>query len=391
MKTINNLQISGKRVLIRVDVNVPLDNQKQITDDTRIREALPTIAHAIKEGAKVIIASHLGRPEGKVSPEFSLLPAAKSLQTYLKRPVILANDCIGPDVSAMVSKMQPGDVILLENLRFHPEEEKNDDAFAQKLAALCDVYVNDAFAVSHRKNASVEAITRFAPLSVAGFLLEKEINYFEKAMKNPDRPLVAVVGGAKVSTKLAALENMMNQVDTFIIGGAMANTFLASIGLDMGKSKIESGLMDVAKKIMEKAAQRKVKFYLPVDVVVADRFDPAASVKVTPVQEVPSDWMALDIGPSSSLLFSEILENAKTVVWNGPVGAFEMPPFASGTLGIANALAGSKALTIIGGGDTVAAVYQSGQADKMSYISTGGGAFLELLEGKSLPGVDALK
>jgi phosphoglycerate kinase len=391
MKAINSLQISGKRVFIRVDVNVPLDDQKNITDDTRIREALPTLEYALKQGAKVIVASHLGRPEGKVSPEFSLSPVAQSLQRYLKRPVQLANDCIGDDVSAMISKMQPKDVILLENLRFHPEEEKNDDSFAQKLAGLCDVYVNDAFAVSHRKNASVEAITRFAHQSAAGFLLEKEINYFEKAMKKPDRPLVAIVGGAKVSTKLAALDNMMNQVDTFIIGGAMANTFLAGLGYDMGKSKIESGLIDTARNIMEKAARRKVKFYLPVDVVAADRFDVAASLKTTPVQEVPSDWMALDIGPASSLLFSEILADAKTVVWNGPLGAFEMPCFASGTMAVANTLAGSKALTIVGGGDTVAAVYQSGQADKMSYISTGGGAFLELLEGKSLPGVDALK
>jgi phosphoglycerate kinase len=237
----------------------------------------------------------------------------------------------------------------------------------------------------------VAAITRFVSESVAGFLLEKEINYFEKAMKNPDRPLVAVVGGAKVSTKLAALENMMNQVDKFIIGGAMANTFLTSLGYDMGKSKIESGLIDTARKIMGKAAQRKVKFYLPVDVVVADRFDPSASLKTTPVQEVPSDWLALDIGPSTSILYSEVLQDAKTVVWNGPLGAFEMPCFARGTLAVANALAGSKAMTIVGGGDTVAAVHQSGQADKMSYISTGGGAFLELLEGKSLPGVDALK
>ena len=391
MKAINNLQISGKRVFIRVDVNVPLDDQKNITDDTRIREALPTITYALSQGAKVIIASHLGRPKGKIRPEFSLLPVAKNLQTRLNRPVPLAHDCIGDDVNVMVSKMQPGDVILLENLRFHPEEEENDDGFAQKLAALCDVYVNDAFAVSHRKNASVVAITRFVPESVAGFLLEKEINYFEKAMKNPDRPLVAVIGGAKVSSKLAALDNMMTQVDKFIIGGAMANTFLTSLGYDMGKSKIESDLIDTAGHIMEKAAQRKVKFYLPVDVVVADRFDPAASLKTTPVQEVPSDWLALDIGPSTSILFSEVLRDAKTIVWNGPLGAFEMPCFASGTLAVANALAGSKALTIVGGGDTVAAVHQSGQADKMSYISTGGGAFLELLEGKSLPGVDALK
>jgi phosphoglycerate kinase len=294
-------------------------------------------------------------------------------------------------VETMISKMTPGDVILLENLRFHPEEEKNDAVFAQKLAALCDVYINDAFAVSHRKNASVEAITRYASESAAGFLLEKEISYFEKAMKNPERPLVAVVGGAKVSSKLAALENMINKVDKLIIGGAMANTFLTSLGFDMGKSKVETGLIDTARSIMEKASQRKVKLYLPVDVVVADRFDPAASFKSTPVQEVPLDWMALDIGPASALLFSEVLQDARTVVWNGPLGAFEMPPFADGTMTVSKALADSSALTIVGGGDTIAAVYQSGKADKMGYISTGGGAFLELLEGKALPGVEALK
>jgi len=391
MKTIRDTQIFGKRVLIRVDFNVPLDDHQNITDDTRIRGALPTINYALEQEAKLIIASHLGRPKGTVVDKFSLAPVARQLETYIKRPVTLVRDCIGPEVEALVSQMKSKDVILLENLRFHPEEEENNDDFAKKLSTLCDVYVNDAFAVSHRNNASVVAITKFAPRSTAGLLLEKEITYFNKAMEDPERPLVAIVGGAKVSSKLAALENMLRQVDKVIIGGAMANTFLKSKGFDVGKSKIEDDLLETAKIIIDTAAKKEIQFYLPVDVVVSDRFDPAAKSKVVTVQEIPPDWMALDIGPSTALLYSEVLQDAGTIVWNGPMGVFEMDAFSSGTMAMVNTLAESDALTIVGGGDTDVAVHKANKSDKINYISTGGGAFLALLEGKSLPALVALE
>ena len=391
MKTIRDINLSGKRVLLRVDFNVPLDDALNVTDDTRIRGVLPTINYALEHNAKIIIASHLGRPKGKPMAEFSLKPAAKVLEKLLGKPVGFVEDCMGDAVSTLVANMQPKDILMLENLRFHPEEEKDDDAFAKTLAELCDVYVNDAFAVSHRKNASVYAVTRHAPVSAAGLLMEKEINYFNQAMKNPKRPLAAVVGGAKVSSKLGALENMLNQVDKIIIGGAMANTFLKSLGVDVGKSKIEEDLVETAKMILEKASAKKVRIYLPVDVVVADRLAPDASSRVVPVQEIPADEMALDIGPASSLLFKEALADTKTIVWNGPMGAFETDIFARGTLEMVSALTESGALTIVGGGDTDVAVHQSGKADQITYISTGGGAFLELLEGKALPGITALE
>lgn len=391
MKTINDVQLSGKRVFIRVDFNVPLDDRLQITDDTRIKEALPTIQLALKQKAKVIIASHLGRPKGKKISEFSLLPAALCLEKYLDQAVTMADDCIGPGIEKIVSQLKPGEIIMLENLRFHAEEEQNDESFAKKLALLCDVYVNDAFAVSHRSNASVAAITKFAPVSVAGLLLEKEIRYFEKAMKNPDRPLAAVVGGAKVSTKLAAIQQMLHQVDKVIIGGAMANTFLAATGLEVGKSKIEPDLIPAAKTIMEDATRRNVKLYLPVDVVVADRLDADAWSRTVPVNEIPTDLMALDIGPDTVSLYAEVLRDARTIVWNGPMGAFETAPFSNGTMAMVNTLAESDALTIVGGGDTDVAVHQANKADKINYISTGGGAFLSLLEGKQLPALVALE
>jgi phosphoglycerate kinase len=391
MKTIRDINISGKRIFLRVDFNVPLDEKMNVTDDTRIRGVLPTLQYALEQNAKVILASHLGRPKGKPVAEFSLKPAARALEKILGKPVVMAEDCMGDGVSAMVSKMQPGDILMLENLRFHPEEEKDDDVFAKALAGLCDAYVNDAFAVSHRKNASVYAITQHAPVSVAGLLMEKEITYFNQAMKDPKRPLATVVGGAKVSTKLGALTNMINQVDKIIIGGAMANTFLKSQGLNMGKSKIEEDLVDTAKTVMEKAAAKNVKIYLPVDAVVADRLAPDASTRIVPVQEIPANEMALDIGPATSLLFKKALSDAKTIIWNGPMGAFETEIFARGTMEMVNTLTESGALTIVGGGDTDVAVHQSGKADKITYISTGGGAFLELLEGKSLPGISALE
>jgi phosphoglycerate kinase len=391
MRTIKDVPISGKKVIIRVDFNVPLDEYREITDDSRIKAVLPTIDYALRQNSKLIIASHLGRPKGKIRPEFSLLPAAERLSILLKRDVRLASDCIGPEVSTLVSEMKTGDIVLLENLRFHSDEEKNADAFAKKLAAMCDVYVNDAFAVSHRANASVEAITKYARQSVAGLLLKGELDYFDKAITNPQRPLAAIVGGSKVSSKLNALENMIQRVDKLIIGGAMANTFLKSNGCPVGKSKVEDDLLEAAETILRKSKEKGVLVYLPVDVVAASAFDPEAETRTVPVQEIPSDWMALDIGPASSLLFSESLADAKTIVWNGPMGVFEMDAFSAGTLAMAKSVADSNALTIAGGGDTDAALHNSGKIDKISYISTGGGAFLALLEGKTLPAVAALE
>jgi phosphoglycerate kinase len=391
MKTIKDIAIAGKRLLIRVDFNVPLDKQQQITDDSRIQAVLPTLKYALGQKARIIVASHLGRPKGKIAPEFSLKPAAERLSVLLSHPVQLAADCVGESVEAMVAAMKPGDIVVLENLRFHPEEEKNEDAFAKSLAGLCDVYVNDAFAVSHRANASVEAITRFATVSVAGFLLKNEIDYFDKAMTTPERPLVAVIGGAKVSGKLAALENMLLHVDKILIGGAMANTFLRALGVSTGKSLVETDLIETAGAILKIASEKGVKIYLPVDGITASQVEPTAASAVFPVQEIPADQMILDIGPATSILYAEALQGAKTIVWNGPMGVFEMAPFSKGTFDMVNHVIASGAITIVGGGDTDAAVHRSGKADRITYISTGGGAFLELLEGKTLPGVAALE
>jgi len=390
MKTIKDIPLAGKRVLIRVDFNVPLDKDKNITDDARIRAVLPTLKYALDQQAKLIIASHLGRPKGKVTSDFSLSPVAACLQKELKKKVIMAPDCIGPEVSSMVSSMKPGEVLLLENLRFHPGEEKNDEAFAKALSALCDIYVNDAFAVSHRAHASVEGITRYASINLAGFLLEREMAYFDKAITNPQHPLVAIIGGAKVSGKLEALNNMLFHVDKFIIGGAMANTFLKSTGIDVGKSKVEDDLIETAKSIIVQSAEKNVKFYLPIDAVVAPNMDEKSETHIVPIQEIPHDWMVLDIGPATTLLFSEALNNAKTIVWNGPMGVFEMDAYAKGTMAMAKSVANSGAITIAGGGDTDAALHRSGEMDKITYISTGGGAFLNLLEGKRLPAIEAL-
>ncbi len=391
MKRIQDTELSGKRVFFRVDFNVPLDEFQNITDDIRIRAVLPTLRYALDHHAKLIIASHLGRPKGKAKPEFSLTHVLRRLGRLLQKDVRMAKDCIGDDVKKLISEMKDGDVVLLENVRFHPEEEKNEDAFAKELASLCDVYVNDAFAVSHRANASVSAITKYAPVSVAGFLLQKELDYFKKAMTEPQRPLVAIVGGAKVSGKLGALENMMQHVDKFIIGGAMANTFLKSMGYAVGKSKVEDDLVEVAGNIIKKAAEKGTKFYLPVDAVVATAIDAKAEIKKVPIQEIPSEWMVTDIGPATSLLYSEALYDAKTIVWNGPMGVFEIDAFSRGTMAMVESVAGSYALSIVGGGDTDVAVHKAGETGRITYISTGGGAFLELLEGKTLPGVAALE
>ncbi len=390
MKSIKDVDITGKKIFIRVDFNVPMDQLQNIKDDSRIKAVLPTIKYALDHNAKLIIASHLGRPEGKRNMKFSLAPVAMRLGRYIEKSVALASDCIGPDVKKQVDAMKGGDVILLENLRFHPEEQKNEDSFAKELAELCDIYVNDAFAVSHRENASVVAINKFAVQSCAGFHLQKELTYFEKAMHDPHRPLVAIVGGAKVSSKLEAIKNMLHHVDKIVIGGAMANTFLMSKGHDMGKSKVEKKLVDVAGKIIKRAYEKGIKLYLPVDVVAADRFDRKAEIKIVSVQEIPKGWMALDIGPATSMLYSEVLYNAKTIIWNGPLGVFEMDAFSRGTLAMVSNVANSYALTIVGGGDTDVAIHKSGETDRISYISTGGGAFLALLEGKTLPAVAAL-
>lgn len=391
MKTIKEIELSDKYTLVRVDFNVPLDQNGNIEDDLRIRAVLPTLKYALDQGAKLIIASHLGRPKGEVVRGLSLAPVARHLTRLLGKETKMAPDCVGPEVRKLISKMSSGEILLLENLRFHPGEQKDDDTFAKELAGFCDLFVNDAFAVSHRANASVSAITKYAPASVAGFLLQKELAYFRLAMNDPKRPLTAIIGGTKVSSKLGALENMLRHVDRFIIGGAMANTFLKSSGVDVGKSRVEDDLLEVARSIMEKAAERGIKFYLPVDAVVANRIDPEAEIKIVPIQEMPADWMALDIGPATSLLYSAVLYDAKTIIWNGPLGVFEMDAFSRGTMAMAHTVANSYALTIAGGGDTGAAIRQTGETERISYISTGGGAFLCLLEGKILPAVAAIE
>ncbi|RJP39885.1 MAG: phosphoglycerate kinase [Desulfobacteraceae bacterium] len=391
MKSVREMDVTEKKVLVRVDFNVPLDEQRNITDDTRIQAVLPTLKYLLEHNGALILMSHMGRPKGAPAAKYSLAPVAARLGQLLEKEVVMAPDCIGPEVKQMADSLSPGQVLLLENLRFHPEEEKNGDEFARELGKLCDIYINDAFAVSHRKHASVDAVTKYAPQCGAGFLLADELKYFNQAMENPRRPLAAVVGGAKVSSKLGALKNMMARVDKFIIGGAMANTFLKHQGLELGKSLVEADLVAEAGEIMKQANEKGVRFYLPVDAVVADRPEPDATVKIVPVQEIPKDWMVLDIGPATSLLFSQVLHDAKTIVWNGPMGLFEMDAYSRGTMAMVNSVVNAHALTIVGGGDTVVAVEASGLSDRISYISTGGGAFLHLMEGKVLPGVAALE
>lgn len=383
--------LAGKKVFIRVDFNVPLDEHQNITEDTRIRAVLPSINYALDANAKVILASHLGRPKGERKPKYSMAPTAKRLSRLLDKEVKLASDCIGDEVKAMIDAMQPGDVLMLENVRFYEGEEKNDADFARALANGCEIYVNDAFAVSHRAHASVEAITHFFPIVAAGFLMKNEMNYFDKAMKNPIRPLVAILGGAKVSGKLEVLENLLGKVDKIIIGGGMAFTFLKALGYNVGKSLVEEELLETATRVLNKSRELGTKFYLPVDCVAADQFKPEAETKVTPVQEIPEGWMGLDIGPATVTLFTEALQNAKTIIWNGPMGVFEMDAFSRGTFAMVSAVANAYALTIVGGGDTDSAVHRAGEYAKISYISTGGGAFLELLEGKKLPGIKVLE
>ena len=388
---IDEVQIRGKKVLIRVDFNVPLDEYSNITDDARIRGVLPTINYCLDEGARIILASHMGRPKGKRVDKMSLAPVARRLARLLGKEVKLLDDCVGPEVEKAVQEMKPGDIVLLENLRFHPGEETNDDAFARELAALCDVYIDDAFAVAHRKHSSVVAITRYAKECAAGFLMKKELNYFIRATQNPLRPLVAVIGGAKVSDKLIALENLLDRVDKLVIGGGMAFTFIKAWGYDVGKSMVEDDMVKTANDILRTSREKGIKFYLPVDCVVADKFDPHAETKVVSIYEIPKDWIAMDIGPATNILFGEALRDARTILWNGPMGVFEMDAFARGTYAMVSHLVNSHALTIVGGGDTDVAIHKAGETSNISYVSTGGGAFLELLKGKDIPALAALR
>jgi phosphoglycerate kinase len=389
-KTVKDIDVKNKRILGRVDFNVPLDKATgAITDDARIRAALPTIRYLIGQGARVVLCSHLGRPDGKVVDKLRLGPVAQRLSELLGQPVAKTDDCVGPAVQAAVAAMQPGEVLLLENLRFHPEEEANDPVFARQLAALADLYVNDAFGTAHRAHASTEGVAHYLP-AVAGFLMEKEIDYLSRALENPARPFDAIIGGAKVSDKIAVLENLLGKVDALLIGGGMANTFLKAQGHEVGQSLVEDDKLDVARSLLAQAQARHVRLLLPVDVVVADKFAADAAWKTVPVTAVPADWRILDVGPKTVELFANELKAAQTVVWNGPLGVFEFPAFAQGTIALAKALAASRATTIIGGGDSAAAVERAGVADRITHISTGGGASLEFLEGQTLPGVAAL-
>jgi len=388
-KSIKDLDIAGKRVLIRVDFNVPLDKDLKITDDSRIRAALPTIKYALRNRAKLILMSHLGRPKGEAKPEFSLDPVAKRLSELLGEPVKMLKDCIGDEVKQAVSDMVDGDIVMFENLRFHKQEEKNDPEFAKELASFGDLFINDAFGTCHRAHASTEGITHYLE-SASGFLVEKEIEYFQRVITAPEKPFTFLLGGAKVADKIPVIENMMDKANAILIGGAMAYTFMKVKGVDIGSSRVEEEMVDTAKTILEKAATKGVDILLPVDHVVTDNIETALNVKITDNESIEEGWIGVDIGPKTIKLFSNKLIESKTIVWNGPVGIFENDKFASGTKALADAIAGSDATSIIGGGDTAAAVAKFGVGDKMSHISTGGGASLEYLEGKVLPGIAAL-
>ncbi|HWQ04565.1 MAG TPA: phosphoglycerate kinase [Longilinea sp.] len=385
-KTIRDIDVNGKKVFVRVDFNVPIKDGK-VGDDTRIRAALPTINYLLEKGAAVILASHLGRPKGGPEAKFSLKPVADYLANLLGKPVLFAEDCIGPAAETASKALKPGQVLLLENTRFHVEEEKNDPEMARQLAALADVYVNDAFGSAHRAHASTEGITRILPVAVAGFLMEKEIQYLGQAIADPKRPFVAILGGAKISDKIGVIRNLLEKADAILIGGGMANTFFKAQGYPVADSLVEDDALETAKEMLAKGGK---KLRLPFDVVIANAFDAAADSKVIQVGPIPDGWRILDIGPKTVKAYAKVLSSAGTIVWNGPMGVFEFPKFAEGTLGIARAVADSKAISVIGGGESVAAIQQSGLADKITHISTGGGASLEMLEGLELPGVVAL-
>jgi phosphoglycerate kinase len=390
IRRVDELELEDKRVFVRVDFNVPQDDQGHITDDTRVQLSLPTIRWVIKSAGKGILASHLGRPKGKRDPKFSLRPVAERLSQLLGKKVVLASDCVGGAVEEQIQGMKRGEIILLENLRFHPEEEKNEEVFSKALAALCDVYVNDAFGAAHRAHASTEGMTRFVKVVGAGFLMMKEIECLEKALVNPERPYVALLGGAKVSDKIGVIQNLVDRVTTLLVGGGMAYTFLKAGGVDVGKSLVEEDQLTFASGLMTQA-KGKVKFLLPSDHVAAERMDAKAQWKIVKNGEIPSGWICLDIGPDTVKTFSGEIRGAKTIFWNGPMGVFEMEPFSHGTMAIAKAIASSSAFSIVGGGDSVAAVNKAGVAEKISHISSGGGASLEFLEGRKLPGIEALR
>ena len=385
-KTIRDIDVNGKRVLVRVDFNVPIKDGV-VGDDTRIRGALPTLEALLAGGASLVLCSHLGRPKGGPDPKYSMKPVAAHLGKLMNREVAFAEDCIGPQAEAAAKALQPGGVLVLENTRFHPEEEKNDPAMAKQLAALADVFVNDAFGSAHRAHASTEGVAKFLP-AVAGLLMEKEIQYLGAAVSAPERPFVAILGGAKISDKIGVIKNLLTKTDSILIGGGMANTFFKAEGYPVGDSLVEAEALETAKELLQSAGTR---LRLPVDVVIADKFDAAAAHQVIPTGPIPDGWRILDIGPETIDNYGKVLKTAKTVVWNGPMGVFEFPEFAKGTFGVAQAVADSGAVSIIGGGDSVAAIQESGLTDKVTHISTGGGASLEMLEGLTLPGVAALQ
>jgi phosphoglycerate kinase len=387
--SVDQLDLAGKRVFLRVDLNVPLEGGR-IAEDTRIRAVVPTIEHCLKAGASIILASHLGRPKGKADPRYSLAPVGARLEELLGRPVPLLPDCVGPEVEAAAAALKPGDIVLLENLRFHPEEEANDPEFSRRLAALADVYVNDAFAAAHRAHASTEGIAHFLHPAAAGLLMARELEALGRIFDRPERPVAALLGGAKVSDKLALVEHLLERVETLLIGGGMAFTFLAALGHGVGRSLLETDRLEAARDILARARSLGVRVRLPVDVVAAPTPESADGIRTVGVREIPDELMGLDVGPLTVSQFGAALQGAKTVVWNGPMGVFEKPPFAAGTLGVARAVAGCGAFSVIGGGDTIAAVRQAGVIDRIGYISTAGGAFLEFLEGRTLPGVAAL-
>jgi phosphoglycerate kinase len=387
--TVDRVELAGKRVFLRVDFNVPLEDGR-VAEDTRIRAALPTIELCLKAGAAVLLASHLGRPKGQPDPRASLRPVATKLEELLGRPVPLLPDCVGPEVEAAAAALKPGEAVLLENLRFHAEEEANDPAFASRLASLADVYVNDAFAAAHRAHASTEGIARILHPAAAGLLMARELEALGRIFESPERPVMTVLGGAKVSDKLGLVEHLLAGVDAVLIGGGMAYTFLAALGHNVGRSLLEPDRIEAARAILGRARALGVRVRLPVDLVVARGPDSVDGIRVVSVRDMPSDLMGLDIGPVTVAQFTALLASAKTIVWNGPLGVFEKAPFSAGTLGIARAVAGSAAFSVIGGGDTIAAVHQAGVAERIGYVSTAGGAFLEFLEGQTLPGVAAL-
>ena len=390
IRAMDELDLKGKRVFIRVDFNVPLDASRRITDDTRIRASLPTIRYAREKGAKVVLASHLGRPKGKRVPEMGLAPVAARLAELLGCPVRTVGDCIGPAVDRAVSSLQPGEVLLLENLRFHKEETDNEPAFSEALSSLADVYVNDAFGAAHRAHASTAGMVGHVKEVAAGFLMRKEIRYLEEALRAPARPFLTILGGAKVSDKIGVVKNLLPKVDALLIGGGMANTYLSSKGYSVGASKVEEDKKQEAAQVLEQAGRMARKILLPEDLVVARAMEATAETRVVPADQIPEGWLALDIGPKTRQRFRAEILGAKTIVWNGPMGVFEMPPFAEGTREVARAVAEAKAVTIVGGGDTVAALEKEGLTDRITHVSTGGGASLEYLEGRDMPGITAL-